>query len=249
MPPSPHRVEPTLQVANSCCCALLDPSIAVISIFEFWYLQLPKNAPGWFTVYGPTVISLRPSMLQASELREQFSPTDPSGLPPPSRSAIWLNRLPVVPLQTNWVKWALFGIGGNWAWTAMLWSRSSAGRGPVHIVWGRVEGRLIRTMMEEVKERSSWRERMCQIYLIRVTREKTKCWEYWLNIAVPWRLVSVECDEHLHRENSTLLIMLGVDVSRLKPHKACQQYHATSLMTTAKNKLNVLLGSCAVKLC
>jgi len=62
--------------------------------------------------------------------------------------------------------------------------------------------------MGEVKERSSWKERMCQVYLIRVTREKTKCREYWLDIAFSWRLVSVECDEHLHPENLRLLIML-----------------------------------------
>jgi len=115
----------------------------------------------------------------------------------------------------------------NWAWTAMLWSRSSVGRRHVHIVSGSVEGQLIslRTVMGEVKERSSWKERMYQVYLIRVTRVKTKCPEYYLGIAVPWRLVSVECDEHLHWENSTLLIMLWVDANSLKPYKPCQQYH------------------------
>ena len=49
---------------------------------------------------------------------------------------------------------------------------------------------------------------MGKVYLIRMTRVKTKCQKYWLDIAVPSRLVSAECDEHLHRENSTLLIML-----------------------------------------
>ena len=90
----------------------------------------------------------------------------------------------------------------------MLRRRSSIGRRSVHIVSGSVEGRLVRIMTGEVKERSSWKEGMCQVYLIRVTRVKTKCREYWLDIAVPWRLVSVECDEHLHRANWTLLIML-----------------------------------------
>ena len=63
-------------------------------------------------------------------------------------------------------------------------------------------------MIGKVKEGGSRKERMCQVYLIRVTQVKTKCREYWLDIAVAWRLVSVECDKHLHRENSTPLIML-----------------------------------------
>ena len=99
-------------------------------------------------------------------------------------------------------------VGDNCAWTAMLRSRSSVGRRSVHIVSGSAEGRLVGIMMGEVKERSSWKERMCQVYLIQVTRAKTKCREYWSDIAVPWRLVSVECDEHLHRGDSTVLIML-----------------------------------------
>ena len=40
----------------------------------------------------------------------------------------------------------------------MLRSRSSVGRRSVHIVSGSVEGRLVRTMIGEVKERSSWKE-------------------------------------------------------------------------------------------
>jgi len=38
----------------------------------------------------------------------------------------------------------------------MVRSRSSAGRMSVHIVLRSVEGRFIRTIMGEVKERSSW---------------------------------------------------------------------------------------------
>jgi len=33
-------------------------------------------------------------------------------------------------------------------------------------------------MMGEAKERSSWKEEMRQVYLIQVTRVKTKCPEY-----------------------------------------------------------------------
>jgi len=49
---------------------------------------------------------------------------------------------------------------------------------------------------------------MCQVYLIQVTRVKAKCREYWLDIAVPWGLVSVVWNEHLHRGNSMLLIIV-----------------------------------------
>ena len=220
-----HKNELTLQVANSFCFAVMGPSVAAISTSKSLYAQGPKIALGCWTVYGPTVISLKPSTLQGPEIREQFSLTAPSDLPSLSKSAIWSFRLPVRLGQTIWVKWALFGIGGSAAWTAMLWSRSSVGRMFVHIVWGSVEGWLMRTMMGEVKEGSLWKEGMCRIYLIRVIREKMKCREYWLDIAVPWRLVSVECDEHLHRENSTVLIMRSVDANCLKPHKACQKYH------------------------
>ena len=62
--------------------------------------------------------------------------------------------------------------------------------------------------MGEVKERSSWWGRMYQVYLIRVAQVKAQSGEYWLDIAVPWRLVSVECEEHLHRGDSKLLILL-----------------------------------------
>ena len=50
---------------------------------------------------------------------------------------------------------------------------------------GSLEGRIVRTMIGKVKERSSRKEVMCQVYLIRVTRVETKCGEYWLDIVVP----------------------------------------------------------------
>ena len=191
----------TPQVANSCCLAVLSPSVAVICITMSWYAQGPKTAPGWITVYGPTVILLEPSILQGFEIREQLSISISSGLPSASWSSIWLVRLPIILGQTIWMKWALFGIGGNSAWTAMLWSRSSVDRRIAHIVNGSVKGQLISIRVGEVREKSSWKERICQVYLTRVIRVKTKGREYWLDIAVPWRLVSVERDEHLHREN------------------------------------------------
>jgi len=84
----------------------------------------------------------------------------------------------------------------------MLRSRSSVGGRSLHCVSRSVEGQLIRAIMGEVKEWSSWGGTNVSILLesnlIRVTRVKTQCRESWFDIAIPWRLVSVECDEHLH---------------------------------------------------
>ena len=96
----------------------------------------------------------------------------------PQKCSIVLFRLPALLFQMIWVRWPLFGIHGNWAWIAMLWSRSSIGRRPVHIVSRGVEERLIMGMVGEVKKMSSWRDPMCQVYLIQVARVGMKYWEY-----------------------------------------------------------------------
>ena len=70
-------------------------------------------------------------------------------------------------------------------WTAIIGSKSSVGRRSVHIVSGSVEGRLIRTMMREVKKVEFVEETKVSSRLEMSNTSETKCLEYWLDITAP----------------------------------------------------------------